>query len=266
MRSEVRLLCDGSQQLDSGIDAIELALTRLAYVPTVGYRVYQRSFNASAVNALIYDGSADATKTQLVVTNLVASAGYIFTVVAINEFNRSSSDADNVVALARLEPTVPSTVRDVSATAVTGGAIQLAYSSVLDTGGFATEVLVYYARTRSLAPCYSTTTACGACTSVVYTDVIVTQLASPTGGCSPQPCSSSTCCVDTSGRQCGTVGNATVLCAPTSPGACELGGLNHTTDYFVSMAASNPIGNSSYSNEVLLRTRCVAASFNIRRL
>lgn len=225
----------------------------------LGYRVYQRSLLAVAAdNVLIYDGINSSTKTTFEVKDLIANTGYIFVLLAVNQFNISSLETDNVIHIAKLEPSGPTGVDIQAITSESGGSLQVTHSTVLDTGGFAIELVRYYARVRFLSSCYNAmSSACDACSATLFDDASgMFHIAAPEGVCSPDACGTGgICCRDTSGHTCGILAEMTELCSSESTATCKVDGLTHSTIYATSMGAGNPIGNSSFSVEVFASTR-----------
>lgn len=235
------------------------ALTPFHLVCLLGYRVYQRPIlDSTADSTLIYDGINDSATRSLGVKDLIANAGYMFTLLVFNQFNISSPETDNVIHIAKLEPSGPSGVDVYTASSVSGGSLQVSYSMVLDTGGFVAELVRYYAKVRFLSSCYNpATTACEACSATMFPDTSgVHRFDTPQGTCSPAPCSTGgICCFDSSKRVCGILAERTELCAPESAPICTVDGLTYLTTYAASMSAGNPIGSSSFSAEVFVTTR-----------
>lgn len=217
--------------------------------------VYQRSQDANAESKLVYNGSADPLTTRLNVSSLVASSEYVFSVIAINQYNVSSREDDNVIHMLTLQPSSPSVVRDLGVLAATGGSLTLTYAAALDTGGYSAESLQYYVRARFLTSCYSSASGCTSCTHLLdqpWTSYFV----EPVGNCTETTCYSGSggkCCYDSNGRECGIIAEETAPCSP--PPSCTLLGLEYFTRYLVSVAAGNPTGNGSFSHEIYADTR-----------
>lgn len=232
-------------------DALTSLLTCL-FASSLGYRVYMRAPTANAGNVLIYDGINDPSRTSVPVTNLLARVSYVFSVLVTNEFNISSGPADNVIFLPELQPSVPAVVSGVEVVMTTESSLTVAYSKVVDTGGFAADQVLYNSHLRYLDSCYSSDTECATCPTLFYR--VNTTFEPIQDACTPQQCASDgICCRGPNDEPCGTIESVIVAC-PSDSEVCEVDGLVRETWHAVSIVAENPVGVGEFSGEVFALT------------
>jgi hypothetical protein len=216
-----------------------------------GYLVYQRSIDNNR-NALIYNGTNNDFQTSLFVMDLLADTRYLFSVVSINEYGVRSAEDLNLIQVHSKPATVPSAPSELIAVNVLGGSMDMKYRSPDDTGGFSAGILEYIIGLKWLNTCYNVKDGCYGCSH--YTTNTMIEVAS-NNSCSPVPCSdmegNGWCCFS-KGNSCGVLHTDFIPCLS---GECRLEGLNASTVYGIRLAAKNPIGIGSFSDELFQMTR-----------
>lgn len=197
-------------------------------------------------------GSTASNGTTFMVENLLSQQNYVFTIVAVNQYNLSSPEDLNMIHITTLLPALPSAVEILSVSNITGGSAELAFTPATSTGGFARASIKYRAMFSSLLPCLSTASTCSSCTH--YYDDEKLNYQPLYGSCELMPCGAGDECCLYGDYDCG-VPTETIYNCTNATSPCEVSGLQASSLYVVSMVAKNILGFSGLSNSVVVRTR-----------
>lgn len=198
-------------------------------------------------------GSINSDLKSFLIEDLLGDRNYAFFVVAVNQYNISSADDDNVIRITTLPPTVPSIVANVSVSNITGGFLYVSFSPVNSTGGFSRASIAYKAVISPFSPCFSSTSVCSSCTHFFDSESGFYQPLFES--CVASTCATSDDCCVYGDNECGIPAKIIYNC-PTSTSPCGVNGMQASTLYIISMVAKNTLGFGAPSNNVFARTRC----------
>lgn len=200
-------------------------------------------------------GSTKSDDNKFLVGNLLSQQDYVFTIVTVNQYNLSSPEDANMIHITTLLPALPSAVGNLSVSNITGGSVELVFTPVTSTGGFARRSITYGAIFSSLLPCFSAASTCSRCTHYFNDENLEFQPLFES--CEMVSCGTGDECCLYGEYECG-VPNETIYNCTNATSPCEVSGLQASSIYVISMVAENALGFSGPSRSVVARTRYAA--------